>query len=146
MYQELLGKEAYIINAIYDRCVNISAVTFVGETEDNLMSFQANNDLYDIPCILKTDGRTLWIEVEKDDWRPLAQLDIDAHIPQSEPAIFLDHFELVQKIRSYQFTRNELEDFLAVILSQQKLTEKQATEQLDDIKTFFVENSTIKQP
>ncbi|PGK52411.1 hypothetical protein CN918_32010 [Priestia megaterium] len=146
MYQDLIGKEKYIINAIYDRCANISDVTFTGETEDHLMSFQANNDLYDIPCSLKTDGRVLWIEIDKEDWRPLIELDIDAHIPKTEPAVFMDHFEAVELIRSYRFSRDELEDFLAVVLSQQKLTKSQTIEQLDDIKAFFKEHSTTKQP
>lgn len=143
MYQELLGKESYIISAIYDRCVNISDVTFTGKTEDNLMAFEANNDLYDVPCILKTDGRVLWIEVDKNDWRPLAELDIDAHIPQSEKTVFMDHFELGKLIRSYQFSKDELEDFLAVILSQQKLTAEEATNQLNDIKKFFQELTSV---
>lgn len=137
MHRKLKINEIYIINAINDRYGRfVDDVIYAGLSEDFLLLFQGYNKVLERECFLKTDGRTLWIKND-EDWIEAGTYDLNSYIPKEEEAVFIDHFRAIELVKEYDFEKDELIDFLGILLSQQYITEEEAREQLKTSKEVF---------
>lgn len=139
-YKEYLqDKESYIIDAINERFGNyVSDVHFVDlDREDFMPLFEGYNTVADMPCLLKTDGRTLWYKLDDEHWVEAGEYNLNDFLPTTENDIFIDHFKAIEVINEFDFSKDDLVDLLGVLYSQRKLTEEELKTELESAKNLF---------
>ena len=136
--QELHGKEHYVKRAIEDTFGEfVDNIQFIEHLETGLLLFHGTNKVLDIPCQLQTDGRVLNLEIDKDYWVPVKQYDLNSYIPKEEEPVFIDHLQAVELVKSFEFSKEELEYLASVLLTEQTLTKREALKQLEGAKHIF---------
>lgn len=136
--QELYGKEHYVQRALEDNFGEfVDNIRFIEHLETGQLLFQGTNKVLNIPCQLQTDGRVLNLEIDKDYWVPVKQYDLNSYIPKEEEPVFIEHLQALQLVKSFDFSKEELEFLAGVLLTEQTLTKREALEQLEGAKHIF---------
>lgn len=136
--QELYGKELYVQRALEDNFGEyVENIRFIDYLETGELLFHGTNIIIDIPCQLKTDGRVLHLEIDKDYWVPVKEYELNSYIPKEEEPVFIDHLQSLQLVQSFGFSKEELEYLAGVLLTEQTLTKREALQQLENAKHIF---------